>query len=60
MAHLYDVQTSNGGFDVTVAQHHEHMTKADFERILTQAIINIGPSIASGLILHHYTYKGPK
>lgn len=60
MAHVYDVQTNNGGFDVTVAQHHEHMTKADFERALTQAILTLGPSVASGLILHRYTYKGPK
>jgi hypothetical protein len=58
MAHLYDVQTNKGRFDVTVAQHHEHMTKADFERSLTQALMSLGPSIVSGIALHHYTYKG--
>ncbi len=60
MAHVYDVQTNKGGFDVTVQQHHEHMTKADFERALVQARMTLGPSVASGIILHRYTYKGKK
>jgi hypothetical protein len=60
MAHLYEVQTNQGTYDVTVSKHHDHMTKSDFERALTQAILGIGQTVAGGLILHRFTYKGPK
>jgi hypothetical protein len=60
VAHVYDVQTDQGGFKVTIEKHHTHMSVADFERALTQAILNALPAVASGVILHHYTYKGPK
>jgi len=58
MAHLYDVQTNKGGFDVKTDHHHTHMSLADFERLLTQAILNLGGGIAQGLVVHRYTYKG--
>ncbi len=48
MAHQYDVQTNKGGFDVTVPTHHDHMSKADFERAITQAIAQLGTALASG------------
>ena len=60
MAHVYDVQTNKGGFDVTVAEHHEHVTRSDLERALLQALGTLGASVASGIVLHRITYKGPK
>lgn len=54
MAYIYSVQTNKGTHDVAVQQHHEHMSQADFERILLQALLSLG----SGLILHRYSFKG--
>lgn len=56
MAYVYTVQTNKGAYDVTVQKHHDHVVKADFERALMQALFTLG----SGVILHHYSYKGSK
>ncbi|MEK7342764.1 MAG: hypothetical protein AABZ73_02965 [Pseudomonadota bacterium] len=53
MAYVYSVQTSKGTYDVTVQKHHEHMSKADFERALLSALLTLGANVA----LHHYTFK---
>lgn len=54
MAYLYSVQTNKGTYDVTVQKHHEHMSRADFERSLTQALLGLG----TGFILQRYHLKG--
>lgn len=54
MGYVYSVQTNRGTYDVTVQQHHDHMSQADFERILVQALISLG----SGILLHRYSFKG--
>lgn len=54
MAYVYAVQTNRGAYDVTVPRHHEHLSKADFERALLQALVTVG----TGIVLHHYTFKG--
>lgn len=54
MAHLYEVQTDRGTHHVEVDHHHDHMSVADFERILTQvALRTIGQ-----VIVHRYAYRG--
>lgn len=53
MAYVYSVQTNQGLYDVTVQKHHDHMSKADFERTLLQALLAVG----SGVVLHHYSLK---
>ncbi len=54
MAYVYSVKTNKGSYDVTVQQHHEHISKADFERGLLNALVAVG----SGIVLHHYSFKG--
>lgn len=54
MAYVYSVQTNKGGYDVTVEKHHDHMSKADFERALAQALLSVG----TGIALQHYHFKG--
>ncbi|MFZ5746904.1 MAG: hypothetical protein ACOY45_04515 [Pseudomonadota bacterium] len=54
MAYVYSVVTNKGTYDVPVDQHHDHMSQADFERMLMQALLSLAGSVA----LHHYTYKG--
>jgi hypothetical protein len=54
MANQYRVETDKGTYDVTLNEHHEHMSKADFERALVTALASLG----SGILLHHYTFRG--
>lgn len=54
MAFVYSVQTNKGTYDVTVQHHHEHMSSADFERMLVQALLTLG----TGFILQRYHLKG--
>ena len=56
MAHVYSVQTNKGSYDVTVTSHHTHISQADFERAVLNALLTLG----SGFVLHRYTYKGPR
>ena len=58
MAHLYEVSTSSGTFDVTTDQHHDDHSDAVFREHLIQAILNAAANLAGGVILHHYTYRG--
>lgn len=53
MSYTYTVKTNQGTYDVTVARHHDHMSKADFERMLLGALVSVG----SGIALHHYQLK---
>lgn len=53
MAYQYTVQTNKGAYDVTVQKHHDHVSKADFERSLLQALGTLG----TGILLHHYSLK---
>lgn len=56
MAHLYEVQTDRGTHHVEMDRHHDHMTVADFERILTQVVLQtIGQ-----VVIRNYRYKGPR
>jgi hypothetical protein len=54
MAYVYSVKTSQGNYDVTVQNHHDHVSRADFERALLTALASVG----SGIVLHHYAFKG--
>ncbi|MBO9712644.1 hypothetical protein [Sphingomonas sp.] len=54
MAYVYTVQTNKGTYDVTVQQHHDHMSAGDFERALVAALLTFG----SGFVLHRYSFKG--
>ena len=58
MAHLYEVQSSEGTHQVETDHHHEHLSKADFERILLQAVANMSATFASSVVLHRYVYRG--
>ncbi|MEA3012443.1 MAG: hypothetical protein QOD42_988 [Sphingomonadales bacterium] len=58
MAHLYEVHTNQGTYDVPTDHHHDHLSVADFERILVQTICNSVANVAGNLILHRYTYRG--
>lgn len=54
MAHLYEVQTDRGTHQVEVDHHHDHLTQADFERILLQEVLRV----IGQVIVHRYTYRG--
>lgn len=58
MAHLYEVQTNKGTHHVDADYHHDHMSKADFERMLVKALLDTLGGIAQGIVLHNYTYRG--
>ncbi len=63
MAYLYSVETNKGTYDVTVQKHHEHISRAEFERILLQTISNLigtAAHIGGQLALHRYTHKGQR
>lgn len=42
MAYQYAVNTDKGAFDVTVQQHHDHISRVDFERALLGALVSEG------------------
>jgi hypothetical protein len=61
MPHIYDVQTNKGGVEVATAQHHDHISRAEFERILLQTASNLlgtAAQLGGQIVLHRYTYKG--
>lgn len=58
MGHVYEVQTNQGTHQVESPHHHDHISKAEFERSLLNAVLNTASGVATGLILRHYTYKG--
>lgn len=60
MKHHYEVSTSDGTFNVHTDNHHDDHNDAWFRQHLVQAILNGVANVASGIILHHYTYKGRK
>lgn len=58
MAHFYEVRTSDGNFNVSTDNHHDNHSDEWFRQHLIQAILDTARDVASGIILHHYTYKG--
>lgn len=61
MAHVYHVETSRGAVPVAVDHHHDHISQAEFERILLNTAANalgIAVSVAGQIVLHRYTYRG--
>jgi hypothetical protein len=61
MAHVYGVETNKGNVDVAMSQHHDHISRPEFERILLQTAANLlgtAAQIGGQIILHRYTYKG--
>lgn len=52
MAYLYEVHTNVGVHQVPVDHHHDHISRADFERIVLQAVANATGQVVSALILH--------
>ena len=58
MAHVYEVQSSEGTHQIETDHHHDHLRKADFERILLQAVANMSATFASSVVLHRYVYRG--
>ncbi len=61
MPHEYHVQTSDGqSFTVTTDQHHDDHTDKGFRDHLLDVIKQAVAQIASGVFIHHYTYRGRK
>lgn len=61
MAHIYGVETNKGNVDVAMSQHHDHISRPEFERILLQTVSNVlssAANVAGQIIVHRYTYKG--
>ncbi len=54
MNHVCEVQTDRGTHQVEMEHYHEHLTVADFERILLQEVLRVIGQVA----VHRYTYRG--
>lgn len=63
MAHFYDVQTNHGVVQVSTDYHHDHISKAEFERFLLAAVGNVlgvAARVAGEIIIYRYTHKGSR
>lgn len=61
MAYVYHVETNRGAVPVAVDHHHDHISRAEFERILLNAAanaLNVAVNVTGQIVLHRYTYKG--
>lgn len=59
MSHEYDVQLSDGKkYSVKTQHHHEDHDTNTFANHLLDVIKNILGTVASGVIVHRFTYKG--
>jgi hypothetical protein len=58
MAHSYEVQTSDGTFNVDTQHHHDDHGDSAFKKHLLDIILSTASGVASGLIVHRFTYKG--
>jgi|HubBroStandDraft_6_1064221.scaffolds.fasta_scaffold1403352_1 hypothetical protein len=58
MAHKYEVSTNDGTYNVTTNDHHDDHGEHKFKNVLLNIIVTTATSVASGLIVHKFTYKG--
>lgn len=58
MAHVYEVATNQGNFDVNTPHHHGDHDDKTFAQHLLDVIKQSGAQIVAGLVVHRFTYKG--